>query len=147
MVFGTLAEGKAYLEKISEQYRLCNKLNGLYKTDTNCFQFMVGLCSGACTGIESAESYNLRTTEFINTLGYLENNCIIKEQGRTPEEIALIGIRGGQFVGIGFFDKDEVPAGLEAVFESLTPYVDNRDVRSILNAYLAKPAGKVIKRF
>ena len=58
--FTTLSEAKKYLFLITEKYQLCQKINGLYKSKTSCFQYSLKECNGACINIEEPKLYNKR---------------------------------------------------------------------------------------
>jgi DNA polymerase-3 subunit epsilon len=49
--------------QVLPHYNLCQKLTGLYHTKTNCFQYSIKECDGAC--ISSPEEYNARVQNFI----------------------------------------------------------------------------------
>lgn len=59
-VFTTKSKAKNMLESISRTYQLCPKLLGLEKSAKFCFRHQLGLCKGACGGLEIAASYNQR---------------------------------------------------------------------------------------
>lgn len=59
-VFTSKQHAKKELDSIGRTYQLCPKLLGLEKSSGACFRSQLGLCRGACTGKESAESYNAR---------------------------------------------------------------------------------------
>lgn len=59
-VFSSKMQAKAALESTCRTYQLCPKLLGLEKAKTFCFRRQLGLCKGACGGLEAAESYNQR---------------------------------------------------------------------------------------
>lgn len=59
-VFTSKNQAKSYLEETAKTYRLCPKLLGLEKASTFCFRYQLGLCKGACGGIETPDSYNRR---------------------------------------------------------------------------------------
>ena len=59
-VFTSKSHAKAQLESIGKTYQLCPKLLGLEKGDGTCFRYQLGLCKGACGGLELPEAYNTR---------------------------------------------------------------------------------------
>lgn len=59
-VFTTKNQAKKKIEEIAKTYQLCPKLLGLEKTKGACFRRQLGLCKGACIGLESPPSYNQR---------------------------------------------------------------------------------------
>ena len=59
-VFSTKAQAKAALDNICRTYQLCPKLSNLEKAAEFCFRRQLGLCKGACGGLEAPEDYNKR---------------------------------------------------------------------------------------
>jgi len=51
---------QSFLSFIAKEYSLCEKLLGLEKTNSGCFNYRLGRCKGACVGKESSSDYNLR---------------------------------------------------------------------------------------
>ena len=68
--FSNRQSGKAFLFNVVEQFRLCQKLTGLYKTDSSCFNYNIEECNGACLQEESYEVYNVRVQELITKYSY-----------------------------------------------------------------------------
>ncbi|HSW68069.1 MAG TPA: exonuclease domain-containing protein, partial [Bacteroidales bacterium] len=60
ITYSTMVQAKTHLFGLIENYRLCQKLCGLYVTNGACFQYGVKLCNGACVGEEPAQDYNKR---------------------------------------------------------------------------------------
>lgn len=59
-VFTSKSSAKTQLESTARTYQLCPKLMGLEKSVGACFRHQLGLCKGACIGIEPSDSYNAR---------------------------------------------------------------------------------------
>ena len=59
-VFRTLRSAKAVMRNAIVEYQLCPKLIGLESGKGPCFNYQLGVCSGACINKESAEMYNKR---------------------------------------------------------------------------------------
>ena len=93
--FTSLQEGKNALYRITEKYNLCQKINGLYETQNDCFQHKIKECNGACIKKESTDDYNERVEEFINEMQFENNNMIIIDRGRKIEERSAVLIENG----------------------------------------------------
>ena len=59
-VFRNKKSAKEVAANIVKKYSLCNKLMGIEKTRSSCFEYKLGRCKGACIGLEKKESYNAR---------------------------------------------------------------------------------------
>jgi DNA polymerase III subunit epsilon len=134
--FSSPDHGKEFLFNITQKFELCQNLTGLYATSSACFQYAVKKCKGACIGIEPAESYNIRVKEAIDFAGFMKENIIFLDQGRTPGEKAFIIIENGRYLGYGYASRDERFINPEDFKQILSPAEDNRDTRMIISGYL-----------
>lgn len=141
--FGTFAQAKSVLFKITEQYELCQKLNGLYQSKEACFSYGLNQCNGACIQKEAPETYNQRVQEFINKNIYQSSDLIIVDKGRYLEEHSCILIEDGAFKGIGYFDLNFQIQNPEVLKSIIRPMQDNRDAQHIIQSYLRR--NKVLK--
>lgn len=130
--FSTLREAKESLFRITEKYRLCQKINGLYKTTGPCFQYQIRACNGACLGVEHPSDYNTRVETFLNATTIGRFTRLFEVEGRDDDELGLVYIENGVYKGFGFCAK--------TVKENKLQYIvsrqDNKDVRSILIRHL-----------
>lgn len=141
--FGTFAQAKSVLFKITEQYELCQKLNGLYQSKEACFSYGLNQCNGACIQKEAPETYNQRVQEFIDKNIYQSSDLIIVDKGRYLEERSCILIENGAFKGIGYFDLNFQIQNPEVLKSIIRPMQDNRDAQHIIQSYLRR--NKVLK--
>ena len=138
MKFYSIAECRNLLEKICEEYELCPKYCHLQTNVNTCFHYQIKKCKGICSEKEAVESYNERVKTAIKSLGLQAENLVIKESGRTENEIGFALILNGIYKGYGYIDKEiqlEDPA--DYVFY-VQPQKDNRDVQRILRWYINK---------
>jgi len=143
--FATLEKGKDFLFMITEKFNLCQNLTGLYATTSACFQYAVRKCQGACIGKESPQTYNQRVEQALEFAGFMKENLIVLDQGRTPSESGFIMIEGGRYLGYGYIDRNESIADPEEFKHYLIPGEDNRDARQIITGFLRnKRTGKRI---
>jgi DNA polymerase-3 subunit epsilon len=59
-IFKHMKQGREYLDRISKEHRLCQKLIGLQRTNSYCFAYHLHQCNGACVGEEDPVIYNAR---------------------------------------------------------------------------------------
>lgn len=129
-------EGIDYLHNLADKYALCKKLCHLDNGTGECFQSQLHQCQGACSGIERAESYNIRVNKSVHALQYRSPNFLVIDQGRSNEEQAIIKIENGRFVGFGYLSTDDNSNNLEFLHDCIQKYNDNRDIRVIIKGYL-----------
>lgn len=136
--FTTLAEGKNMLFKVSEKFNLCQKLNGLYDTKSACFQYKIKECDGACIGEIAPQEYNLRVKDFITNSEFESQNMVIVDRGRSISERSAVLIENGIYKGYAFYDLNYQITNIKILKNILTPMLNNRDTKNIIQAYLRK---------
>jgi len=135
-VFSTRDKARSRLESLTGYYNLCQKLMGLYDTDEACFQYQVGICRGACCGMEKPGEYNERALRAADEFVFSRRNFFIIDKGRHDEEKCAVKIINGKFAGFGFFNISDMGFGLSAVHDCIKPAQDNNDIQVILKQYL-----------
>lgn len=143
ITFSNYQQAKLFLFKITEEFRLCQKLNGIHKTTSNCFLFSIKQCNGACIGDESPKVYNKRLLDFIEKNSYKNQSILIIDRGRDIDERSVILIEDGIYKGYGFYNLNYQINNPEVLKSIITPMPDNRDAQHILQVYLRK--NKVLK--
>ena len=137
-------EGLDYLHSLAEKYALCKKLCHLDSNSGECFNAQIHQCHGACTGIESAEDYNLRVTKSIHPLQFRSPDFFIIDQGRTMDENAIIKISNGRYIGFGYISNDYNSSNLEVLHDCIQKYKDNRDIRTIIKGHINRNKNLII---
>jgi len=136
--FTNRQSGKSFITKTVDDYKLCQKLTGLYKTKTSCFKYEVKECDGACIKKENPELYNKRVKAVINKNSYTNKNMVIIDKGRDIDERSAILIENGVFKGLGFFNLNYQINNLDVLQSIITPMQNNRDTQHIIQNYLRK---------
>lgn len=134
--FTNLAQAKRILFKLTEEFQLCQKVNELDTTTTNCFQHELKACNGACVLEESAEDYNQRVQEAIDTYSYRNKNMLIVDRGRHHDERSVVLIENGEYKGFGFYNLNYQINNIEVLRTIITPMQNNRDVQHIIQSHL-----------
>tara|TARA_R110000868_G_scaffold31931_1_gene116629 strand:+ start:1052 stop:2242 length:1191 start_codon:yes stop_codon:yes gene_type:complete len=136
--FSNRESAKSFLLKAIEDYNLCQKLTGIFKTKTSCFKYDIKECYGACIGKENSEDYNTRAEAFINKNSYKNKNMVIIDRGRDIDERSAIYIENGVFKGIGFFNLNYQINTKEVLESIITPMENNRDTQHIIQSYMRR---------
>lgn len=136
--FSTRNEATNYLEKIVEQYSLCQKLCDLYPTQSACFHYSIQRCNGACIDQEQSSTYNERVQSFIDKYTLSGESFYLIDKGRHKSEKSLVLVENGTIAGFGFapYHFNNQPVFKWKRFIELTH--EDRDARSILNLFLRK---------
>lgn len=144
--FSNSQSAKSHITRIVEEYELCQNKSGLHKSDSNCFNYTIKKCNGACIGEEPVSAYNDRVNLFITKHNFTNKNLMIIDRGRNVEERSVILIEEGAFRGIGFYNLNFQLNNTEILRNIITPMQDNKDARHILQSYLrTKSVKKVIE--
>ncbi|PLX12625.1 MAG: exonuclease [Marinilabiliales bacterium] len=138
MSFSSKSEGKQFLYRIIDEFELCQKLCDLYKSESACFQHGIGLCKGACVGIESNEDYNERVKLFIERYKFESANMYIIDQGRHSEERSVVKVESGKYCGFGYFAFEEGITDLNQLNDCIQLMEDNRDVQQIIRSFIGR---------
>jgi DNA polymerase III subunit epsilon len=145
--FVSVQEGKNALFKITDQYNLCQKINGLYDTKNACFKYKIKECDGACVGEISPEEYNERVQEFIESNLFENENMVIIDRGRSLQERSAVMIENGIYKGYCFYDLNYQITNVEVLKNIIIPMQNNRDTRNIIQGYLRKHKVMKIVKF
>ncbi len=136
--YASLTEAKNHLFQLTEQFQLCQGLNGLYPGKGACFHHQIGQCLGACCGEETPTSYNQRVDQALDRYHFDYENFMIVEKGIEADQKAIIKIEHGIYRGFGYIPTSLLNNGVDQAEEFIRTYPDNRDVRQIIQAYLRK---------
>jgi DNA polymerase-3 subunit epsilon len=136
--FTSLQEGKNALFRITSHYNLCQKLTGLYYTKTNCFQYSIKECDGACIGEISPEEYNARVLSFIEKNSFENQNMVLIDKGRTISERSAVLIENGIYKGYAFYDLNYQINNIEILRNIIIPMQNNRDTKNIIQGHIRK---------
>lgn len=136
--FTNRQSAKHFMLKIMDDYMLCQKLTGMYHTNTNCFRHEVKECNGACVLEESSADYNKRVRMLIDKHSYKNKNMLVIDRGRDIEEKSVVLIENGVFRGLGFFDLNYQINNPDILQTLITPMENNRDTQHIIQSYIRR---------
>lgn len=141
--FNGIHSAKNFLYRISREFTLCHKLNGLSQAKAHCANYEDEKCSGACIGKESPLEYNTRAEQALQTYSILDKNMIIVDKGREIGEYSAIYIQNGIFKGLGFYSLNHQIHNIHILESLITPMKADANTRHLIESYLRK--GRIIK--
>ncbi|MGY8914107.1 MAG: exonuclease domain-containing protein [Flavobacteriales bacterium] len=141
--FNNIHSAQNFLYKITEEYQLCDKINGISQAKTNCSKYSSGICIGACIQKEETSPYNERVDLALHTYSIANKNMILIDKGRELGEKSGILIKNGVFMGLGFFDLNYQINKIQIMETIITPMEDNANTTFLIESYLRK--GKIAK--
>jgi DNA polymerase-3 subunit epsilon len=137
VLFGNKKEAENYLHRQIEDYKLCQKLCGAYKSNSACFHHQIGMCNGACVGEESPEKYNDRVMQLLEKTSIPNDSFFIIDKGRNNGEKSVVKISHGTYKGFGYFDLSLI-SNAEELHDCINLADDNKDARTIINSFLSR---------
>lgn len=143
--YSSLNEGKEHLERLCEEYELCQKLSGLYDNSGACFYYQIHQCEGACIGKEEPDTYNEKVTLALNNFHFEKQDFFVIDRGRNKDEIGIVKVEKGKYSGFGFCNKQIADESMENMHEQITFYSDNKEVRQIIRSFIKKKACTIIE--
>ncbi|HMI08660.1 MAG TPA: exonuclease domain-containing protein [Flavobacterium sp.] len=145
--YASLQEARNVFFRISAQYQLCQKLNGLYESTAECFQYKIKECDGACIGLVATSEYNQRVQGFIDALTFENKNLVIIDRGRNINERSAVLIENGIYKGYAFYDLNYQITNLNILKNIIIPMQHNRDSRKIIQDHIRKSRNVKILNF
>ncbi len=142
--FNGIHSAKNFLHKITEEFSLCLKLNGLSEAKSNCSNYTEGDCNGACINKENTVSYNDRVKSALNKYCLSDKECIIVDSGREIGEYSALLIRNGVFKGYGFYDLNHQINNIHILESIITPMNGGENTKHLIETYLRKRRVKKI---
>jgi DNA polymerase-3 subunit epsilon len=136
--FTNKQSAKHFITHAIDNYQLCQKLTGLQKTTTSCFNYEVKECLGACVNEESKETYNKRVNELLDLHSYSNKNMLIIDRGRDIDEKSVVVVKDGKFEGLGFFDLNHQITNKDVLLSLITKMSDNRDHQHLIQSYVRR---------
>jgi len=137
-VFNGVFSAKNHLHKITKEYKLCNKLNGISEARTNCAAYSDGECNGACIQKEAPETYNKRLLEALSKYTLKGKDVLLIDKGREIGENSVILIKKGSLVGLGYYDLNHQINNMPILETLITPMNGTVNANFIIEAYLRK---------
>lgn len=142
--FNTITECRSFLEKLCHAHKLCPKFCHLQENTVSCSHYSLDSCEGICRGNESKEAYNKKVERVIREARERNQNFMITEKGRHPDEEAFVLVSDGQYRGFGFIDKSEQVNSVTELENYLELRKENIETKRILSQYLKKYPNKGI---
>lgn len=143
ITFSNMRSAKSFITKLVDEHNLCQKLSGLHYTSSNCFNYTIKQCQGACIDEEHFEDYNKRVLNIIDYYTFENQNMVIVDRGRAIDERSAVLIENGIFKGIGFYNLNYQINNLEVLQNIITPMEHNRDTQHIIQTYLRRKRHKL----
>lgn len=136
--FSNFQSAKSFITRITDEQHLCQKLNGLYKTKSNCFNYTIKQCFGACIEKESPIDYNKRVNKIIDKHNFAKQSMVIVDRGRAIDERSAILIENGVYKGFGFYNLNYQINNIEVLQSIITTMEHNGDTKHIIQSYLRR---------
>lgn len=135
--YAQLAHARGHLESIREQFELCANYCESNRQKGPCFFFHLHKCHGACKGLENPENYNQRALQAIEKMGTLfDQDFYLIDEGRNPEERALVFVENGMYQGFGYLDVADLNGNPDALGDAVKKFPGNPETNRIIHRYM-----------
>lgn len=139
--FNSEAGAANFIFKVTREFNLCDKLNGISEAKKNCSNYDEGECLGACITKEPSEDYNQRVTEAVQKYSLNNKNVVIVDKGREIGEYSAILIKNGDFKGIGYYNLNHQINNIHILESIIAPMHGNDNTTHIIETYMRKKHG------
>lgn len=136
--FANVTAAKNFMYSLVDRYSLCQKLCGLYSSESACFHHQIGQCRGACIGAEPVTHYNLRAQKAIDSLGIESKSLLLIDSGRNNDEKSFVKVVNGKVEGYGYFNPEFVGNDINLISESIKPCGNHKEAVMAIRSFLAK---------
>lgn len=143
--YSSLQEGKEHMERLSEEYGLCQKLTGLYDNSGACFYYQIHQCEGACIGKEETEEYNKKVTSALNNFHFDKQDFFVIDKGRDDDELGIVKVEKGKYAGFGFCNKQNADESVNNLHECINFHKDNKEVRQIIRSFIKRNECRIVE--
>ncbi len=137
-LFNGIFSAKNHLYKVTKEFGLCEKVNGISEARGNCSGYDEGTCNGACLHLEDTVAYNNRVLSATAKYNLKNKNVVLVDKGREIGEQSAILIRNGSLVGFGFYDLNYQINNMHILETLITPMHATRDANFLIESYLRK---------
>ena len=137
-LFNGVFSAKNHLYKITKEFELCEKVNGISEARGNCSGYDEGICKGACINKENQQEYNERVVAATAKYNLKEKNVLLLDKGREIGEQSAILIKNGSLVGFGFYNLNHQINNIHILETLITPMNGTRDANFLIESYLRK---------
>ncbi|MFD0797666.1 exonuclease domain-containing protein [Maribacter chungangensis] len=136
--FNGVFSAQNHLHKITKEFTLCDKLNGISEARKNCAAYDDNECHGACIQKEVSETYNLRVADALAKYTLKGKDVLLIDTGRKIGENSVILIKKGALVGLGYYDLNHQINNMSILETLITPMNGTVNANFIIESYLRK---------
>lgn len=137
-VYNGVFSTKNQLYKMTKEFILCDKLNGISEARKNCAAYDENACNGACIQKESTEVYNTRVAEALDKYSLKGKTVLLIDKGRALGEQSVVLIRNGSLVGLGYYDLNHQINNKAILEQLITPMNGTANANFLITDYLRK---------
>ena len=146
--YSKVAGARGSLRRKVGEFEICSKLSGIDDSEGPCFRYKIGKCFGACIEEESADGYNVRARQALESIqSPFNENMIIVTDGKSKDEKSIVLVEDGQYSGYGYISTEDVQYGIEELKEEINYEKPNPETNRIVQRFLESNLNPEIIRF
>ncbi|MGB5981156.1 MAG: exonuclease domain-containing protein [Nonlabens sp.] len=126
------------LEDLCAEFKLCPRYCSFSIKGDCTSHFKLKNCKGVCRKEELISLYNIRANQAIEALRATNENYLIKQPGRTPDENCLILVKDGEYQGYGYVDLETSIQSIKECEDHIDRKTANYHTNQILRSFLNK---------
>lgn len=143
--FTTYSTARERIESWIEEYELCIRYCNLVSEDAVCFNHQIKKCKGICAGEEETKPYNARAIKIVNEYTFKDENFVLIDKGRTPDERSIVLVEDRKYVGYGYIDQTTQANSLEEIRDIVKNKSYYPDMNDLVRGYLKnKNVSKIV---
>lgn len=142
--FHYLINGQSILRQLTKDYNLCPKFCFLQTNHGKCIGIIEEYCYSACEKEESANDYNNRVSDAINSLQDKPSFAIF-DKGLNYDEQSCVLVINGKIYGMGCLKNDLILDNPEKLKELIEPLKENSFIQNLVIGYAARFPEKILK--
>lgn len=142
--FSNYRSARERLDSLIDEYDLCLRYCGLTGEDSQCFHHQIRKCRGLCSGLEESTAYNSRMQTLLNLYRFRQNDFMIIDKGRHPDEFSVVMIENARYKGFGYYERCTQISSPEAMKTCVSPATYHPDADQIIRQFLKQGRRKVI---
>lgn len=136
--YKNIEQAKKSLVRLTEEYKLCEKINKLENSlpDKACFGYGIKKCNGSCIEKETPDKYNKRVEQLQETIGITKKTIVFTCEAVKKSQTGYVLLLNGYIKGFGFVKNDTNFNSVEQLLLLSEPFENDKDYQLVIKHLL-----------